>query len=93
VTVLRLVVRVDGAQCNACGNCVTACPHEALDIVMGQARLANEALCEGDGVCVEACGGALWLERRDAAPFDAAAVERRKAKRARLRALAAEGQP
>jgi MinD superfamily P-loop ATPase len=87
--VLRQVVQVDPSQCNACGRCITTCSRQALDIVMGRSRLVNEALCAGDGVCVEVCG-ALWLESRDAAPFDEAAVQRRLEKRARLRALAGE---
>lgn len=90
MTVLRKVVRLEASQCNACGQCVTACPHEALDLMTGRSELVNEALCEGDGLCVEACGGALWLELREAAPFDATAVERHLARRALLRALAAE---
>jgi AhpD family alkylhydroperoxidase len=87
---LRQVVQVEPSQCNACGACATACPHEALDLMTGSSRLVNEALCTGDGICVQACGGALWLELREAAPFDATAVEQHLVKRARLRALAEE---
>jgi Na+-translocating ferredoxin:NAD+ oxidoreductase RNF subunit RnfB len=87
---LRPVVQLEASQCNACGRCITACPHEALDLMTGSSRLVSEALCTGDGLCVEACGGALWLELREAAPFDAMAVEQHLVKRARLRALAAE---
>jgi hypothetical protein len=54
---------------------------------MGRSKLVNDALCAGDGACVEVCS-ALWLELREAAPFDAAAVQRRREKRARLSALA-----
>jgi MinD superfamily P-loop ATPase len=90
VTVRRQVARVDPALCNACGSCVTACPHEALEVVGGHARIVNEALCEGDGPCVDACGGAVTLELRDAAPFDQAAADRRLEKRARLCALAGD---
>jgi AhpD family alkylhydroperoxidase len=84
---MRQVVQVEASQCNACGTCITACPHGALDLVMGRSKLVNDALCAGDGACVEVCS-ALWLELREAAPFDAAAVQRRREKRARLSALA-----
>jgi Pyruvate/2-oxoacid:ferredoxin oxidoreductase delta subunit len=87
---LRPVVRVDTSLCNRCGRCLTTCPNEALELVMGRATLTDEMFCAGDALCVEVCG-ALWLEHREAAPFDAAAVEQRKEKRARLRALAEEG--
>jgi AhpD family alkylhydroperoxidase len=84
---LREVIQVDASQCNLCGRCLTVCPHDALEVVVGRARLVNEVLCAGDGICLETCG-ALWLEVREAAPFDEAAVERRREKRDRLRALA-----
>jgi len=85
---LREVMGVVAPQCNACGNCLTACPNEALEMVMGLPRLVRDELCSGDGICVQACGGALYLELREAAPYDEAAAERRLEKRARLRAMA-----
>jgi MinD superfamily P-loop ATPase len=90
VTVRRQVAQVDPDLCNACGSCVSACLHDALEFAGGHARLVNEALCEGDGLCADACGGAMTLVLRDASPFDQAAVDRRREKRARLRALAGE---
>ena len=85
---LREVVNVAVSACNACGSCLTTCPNEALELIDGHPRLVREQLCSGDGVCVAACGGALYLERREAAPYDAAAAKLRIEKRARLRALA-----
>lgn len=84
----RKVVVVERAACNACGSCITACPWEALHLVDGAVRLVNEVYCSGDGHCVKACGGALFLDKREAAPFDRAAAELRLERRARLRALA-----
>lgn len=85
---LREVVAICAPQCNACGNCLAACPHEALEMVDGLPRLVKDLYCSGDGLCVEACGGALYLQLREAAPFDEAAVQRHIERRARLRALA-----
>ncbi|HYG69344.1 MAG TPA: 4Fe-4S binding protein [Anaeromyxobacteraceae bacterium] len=87
---LRELPRVEPDGCNACGSCIAACPQEALQMFAGHPRLVNDALCLGDGLCVEACGGALELELREAAPFDRAAVDRRRETLARLRALSEE---
>ena len=85
---LREVVTVAVSACNACGSCLTTCPHEALEVVDGHARLVKELLCSGCGACLESCGGALHLEVRDVAPHDVAATRQRLEQRARLRALA-----
>lgn len=48
----------DSEKCIACGNCVIACPYEAIEIVeidsKKQAKV-NEAQCKGCGNCVAAC--------------------------------------
>jgi len=86
----RLVIHVHEEACIACGNCLSSCPRGAIELVMDRAVLVDEALCAGDGACLEACGGALELELREAAPYDEAAVERRRGKRELLRSLGAE---
>lgn len=54
---------VDEMECNGCGNCVSACPVEAMTLISTNdpknpnkkvARL-NEDYCLGCGVCVRAC--------------------------------------
>jgi len=70
----RKIVEIDEERCNGCGNCVTACPVEAMGLVSANdpkapkrrtVRLAEEA-CLGCGVCVPTCRpGALRLVRRE----------------------------
>ncbi|MBI4949113.1 MAG: 4Fe-4S dicluster domain-containing protein, partial [Deltaproteobacteria bacterium] len=55
---------VNKTTCNACWDCVTACPYSAIEresvkdrqgnIVKWLARV-NEGVCQGCGVCVAAC--------------------------------------
>jgi NAD-dependent dihydropyrimidine dehydrogenase PreA subunit len=85
-----MIVTQESSQCTLCGNCLTACPNDALEVRGDAARLVSEALCQGDGLCVGVCSGPLALELRDVAPYDPAAVERRRQKLERLRALGAE---
>ena len=64
---------VDESECNGCGNCVSACPVEAMTLVSTNdpkkpnqktAKL-DEALCLGCGVCVRACPkSSISLESR-----------------------------
>lgn len=45
-------------KCAACGNCVVACPYEAIEIIdteKGKKAKVNEAQCKGCGTCVAAC--------------------------------------
>jgi NAD-dependent dihydropyrimidine dehydrogenase PreA subunit len=87
---LRQIVTQEPSQCTMCGACLEVCPNEALAVRDDAVRLVNEALCQGDGLCVKACSGPLALEWREAAPYDEAAVTRRRQKLERLRALGAE---
>ncbi|MHA1594940.1 MAG: ATP-binding protein [Candidatus Baldrarchaeia archaeon] len=55
------------SKCIGCGDCVTACPINAIgkrtaraDMVTlrvrnGKVEVVNEELCDGCGVCIEAC--------------------------------------
>lgn len=70
------VARVDEALCNACGNCVEACPFEALTM-NDTAAIAWEK-CMGCGVCVDQCptaGIALFRDKRKGLPLDVRAME------------------
>jgi heterodisulfide reductase subunit A len=48
------VAEVDPARCSGCGECILACPYNAIERVEGKARV-NVALCKGCGTCVGAC--------------------------------------
>ena len=48
------VAEVDPAKCSGCGECILACPYDAIERVEGKAQV-NVALCKGCGTCVAAC--------------------------------------
>ncbi len=58
VVIQAITAEVDPDKCAACGNCVLACPYEAIEIVEEGGRRAakvNVAQCKGCGTCVAAC--------------------------------------
>ncbi|KPK80902.1 MAG: hypothetical protein AMJ81_11135 [Phycisphaerae bacterium SM23_33] len=72
---LRDIIRIDPEKCDGCGQCVSACPEGALQIVEGKARLVKESYCDGLGACLGECPrGAITIEQRQAEAFDPAAV-------------------
>lgn len=48
------VARVDTSRCSGCGECVIACPYNAIQIVEGVAEV-SDVLCKGCGTCAAAC--------------------------------------
>jgi NAD-dependent dihydropyrimidine dehydrogenase PreA subunit len=46
---------IDENTCTGCGICIDVCPHQALELVDGLAKLTKPELCDGIGECVEAC--------------------------------------
>jgi NAD-dependent dihydropyrimidine dehydrogenase PreA subunit len=75
---LRDVITIDESLCDGCGDCVTSCAEGALRVIDGKARLVSEVYCDGLGACLGHCPqGAITVVRREAAPYDQAAVARR----------------
>ncbi len=78
---LRHIIRIDEKRCTGCGLCVEACREGALGLIDGKARLLRDDWCDGMGLCLPACpADALSFEEREAAPFDAEAVQERMAR-------------
>ena len=73
---LRKIIRIEEEKCSGCGACAAACHEGAIAMVDGKARLMREDYCDGLGDCLPACpAGAISFEEREAAAYDAAAVE------------------
>ncbi len=74
---VRKIIRIDEEKCDGCGQCATACAEGAIQIIDGKAKLVSETYCDGLGACIGECPqDAIALEDREAADFDAAAVEK-----------------
>lgn len=79
---MRTVIEIDENACNGCGLCVNACHEGALEIIDGVAKLVRDDFCDGMGDCLPACPqNAISFVQKEAAAYDAAAVETRKHQR------------
>ena len=72
----RKIIRIDESRCDGCGQCAEACHEGAIRMVDGVAKLVSDSYCDGLGDCIGECPrGAISFETREAADYDAAAVE------------------
>ena len=56
---------VDLEKCRGAGDCVTACPEDAISMVDGVAVI-NQSECDLDGICIPACpNGAISFSESD----------------------------
>ncbi len=78
----RRVIQIDAEKCNGCGACARACHEGAIAMVNGKAQLMRDDYCDGLGDCLPACPvDAISFVEREAAAYDAKAVEANKAQR------------
>ena len=79
----RRIIEIDQEKCNGCGACAAACHEGAIAMVDGKAQLMRDDYCDGLGDCLPTCPtGAITFVEREAAAYDAAAVQARRAAQA-----------
>ncbi len=72
----RKIIKIDQERCDGCGACAAACHEGAIGMIGGKAHLLRDDYCDGLGDCLPACPtGAITFEEREAAPYDAKAVQ------------------
>lgn len=74
----RRIITIDKEKCDGCGLCVDACHEGAIGMENGKAILLRDDYCDGLGDCLPVCPvDAISFEEREAAAFDAQAVQAR----------------
>jgi heterodisulfide reductase subunit A len=66
VVIEAITAQSDPEKCAACGNCIAACPYEAIEITTINGKKAakvNETLCKGCGTCVASCPNDAMQQR------------------------------
>ncbi len=51
----KIMPVIDLERCTGCGDCVTACPEGALELIDGKPVLLNADACLYEGVCEDMC--------------------------------------
>lgn len=75
---IRKIVHIEEEKCNGCGACTAACHEGAIVMASGKAKLIRDDYCDGLGDCLPACpADAIRIIEREAADYDAEAVEKR----------------
>jgi NAD-dependent dihydropyrimidine dehydrogenase PreA subunit len=76
---IRKIIKIDEDKCNGCGACAAACHEHAIIMQDGKAKLIKDDYCDGLGDCLPVCPvDAIGFEEREAAAYDAKAVEEHK---------------
>ena len=64
----NIKAKIDKAKCTGCGDCVSVCPVDAIEIVDGKAEV-DEPKCIGCAICVNKCPeGAISIAESGVAP-------------------------
>ena len=91
---IRRIIQIDEEKCNGCGACAKACHEGAISMVNGKEQLMRDDYCAGLGDCLPNCPvDAIHFVEREAAAYDAAAVEENKRKKAAPQAIASQPLP